>query len=125
MKTIVIVTAMLLSGINSAQGAVAKVTGTIERVLTDTRSYGGCMMLAPTIKPLSEYGLTCRNNYFTMDCMNETGQPGGRAQANLNLQQAQLALVTGNKVLIVVNDAITINGNCYAGRIELYSQQPE
>ena len=114
----------MLSSINFAYGAVAKVAGTIERVLTDTTSYGGCMMYAPTIKPLSEYGLSCRNNYFTMDCMNETEQPGGRSQANMNLQQAQLALVTGNKVLIVVNDAITINGNCYAGRIELYADQP-
>lgn len=105
-----------------AHALQARVTGNITSILTDGRLYGGCMVFAPTEKPLAEYGLNCRNNYFTLDCKNETDRPGGKAQANINLQQAQLALVTGYTVDLVVNDQITINGNCYAARVTLYNK---
>lgn len=93
------------------------ITATVDRIITDTKFYGGCMVLAPTEEPLSAYGLNCRNNYFTFDCRNDADLPGGRLQAELNLQQAQLALALNASIQLTVTDAITINGNCYASRV--------
>ena len=118
MKAIVILALILTS---SAQAATKVVTGSIDRILTDGRMYGGCMVLAPTTQPLSAYGLDCRNNFFTFDCRNDAGQPGGRAQAELNLQQAQLAMALGASVQLTVTDEVTINGNCYANRVVVFA----
>lgn len=108
----------LSGGVNAA---VKVVDGQISQILTDGRLYGGCMVWAPTEKSLAEYGLSCRNNYFTFDCRNDAGQPGGKSQAQLNLQQAQLALALNSRVQLTVNDAITINGNCYANRVVVFA----
>lgn len=105
-------------GVNAA---VKVVDGQISQILTDGRLYGGCMVWAPTDKSLSEYGLNCRNNYFTFDCRNDADQPGGKSQAQLNLQQAQLALALNSRVQLTVNDAVTINGNCYASRVVVFA----
>jgi hypothetical protein len=106
---------------SNAQSATKVVTGTIDRILTDGRLYGGCMVLAPTAQPLSAYGLNCRNNFFTFDCRDDAGQPGGRAQAELNLQQAQLAMALKTSVQLTVTDEVTINGNCYANRVVVFA----
>jgi hypothetical protein len=81
------------------------------------------MAFAPTEKTLAEYGLSCRNNYFTFDCMGVSGQPGGRAQAELNLQQAQLALALNARVQLTVVDTVTVNGNCYANRVVVFAPE--
>ena len=108
----------LSGGVNAA---VKVVDGQISQILTDGRLYGGCMVWAPTEKSLAEYGLSCRNNYFTFDCRNDADQPGGKSQAQLNLQQAQLALALNSRVQLTVNDNITINGNCYANRVVVFA----
>ena len=115
----VVLLMLLLAG--SSQAATKVVTGSIARILTDGRMYGGCMVLAPTTQPLSAYGLNCRNNFFTFDCRNDAGQPGGRAQAELNLQQAQLAMALDATIQLTVTDEVTINGNCYASRVVVFA----
>ena len=120
MKAILFLALILAS---SAQAATKVVTGSIDRILTDGRSYGGCMVLAPTTQPLSAYGLDCRNNFFTFDCRNDADQPGGRAQAELNLQQAQLAMALGASVQLTVTDEVTVNGNCYASRVVVFAPE--
>lgn len=110
---------------SSSFAYIAKVRGKIERILTDDTLYGGCMVFAPTVKPLDEYGLACRNNYFTLDCRGEADRNGGRAEAELNLQQAQLAMAINAEVELRVDDSITINGNCYAGRVTVFSPHVE
>ena len=106
---------------SSTQAATKVVTGSIDRILTDGQMYGGCMVLAPTTQPLSAYGLNCRNNYFTFDCRGDAGRPGGRAQAELNLQQAQLAMALDATIQLTVTDEVTINGNCYASRVVVFA----
>jgi hypothetical protein len=112
---------LLVTGATTTEAHIAKVRGKIERILTDDTLYGGCMVFAPTIKPLDEYGLACRNNYFTFDCRNEAERNGGRAEAELNLQQAQLAMAINAEVELRVDDSITLNGNCYAGRVTVFT----
>lgn len=114
--------AFMFSGLSHS--AVKVVDGQISQILTDGRLYGGCMVWAPTEKSLAEYGLNCRNNYFTFDCRNDADQPGGKSQAQLNLQQAQLALALNSRVQLTVNDSVTINGNCYASRVVVFAPSP-
>lgn len=114
MRAVVLLVLLLAS---SSQAATKVVPGSIDRILTDGSLYGGCMVLLQPEQPLSAYGLNCRNNYITFDCRGDAGQPGGRAQAELNLQQAQLALALNAAVQLVVTDSVTINDNCYSRRV--------
>jgi hypothetical protein len=114
MKVVLLLTLLFAS---SAQAVTKVVSGSIDRILTDGSLYGGCMVLLQPEQPLSAYGLNCRNNYLTFDCRGDAGQPGGRAQAELNLQQAQLAMALNATVQLVVTDSVTINENCYSRRV--------
>ena len=113
MRVLLVLTLLVAS---SVEARTVSIQGSIDRILTDGSSYGGCMVLFQPEQPLSAYGLNCRNNYFTFDCRGDSGQPGGRAQAELNLQQAQLAMALNAQVQLVVTDNITIDGNCYSKR---------
>lgn len=112
-------TALLLS---SNSFALEKtVTGTIDRILTDGNLYGGCMVLLRPENSLLSFGLDCPSNYITFDCRGSAGQSGGRAQAELNLQQSQLAMALGARVALRVTDSVKVNGHCYSPRVEVFS----
>jgi hypothetical protein len=97
--------------------ASAVIRGKVVSTLSDGNLYGGCMAAVIPAKTLSEYGLSCRNAYFSFDCRADAGMPGGRAQAELNFQQAQLAMALDADVQLTVIDTVTLNGNCYAQRV--------
>ena len=65
MKVLVLLALIFAS---SSQATTKVVTGSIDCILTDGRLCGGYMVLAPSIQPLSAYGLNCHNNHFTLDC---------------------------------------------------------
>lgn len=104
-----------------AYSLTKNVDGTISRILTDAEFYGGCMIYLQTPQSLDSQGLACRDNYVTFDCRDDAGMPGGRAQAELNLQTAQLAMAMNSDVRVMVRDDVTLNGRCYASRIMVFA----
>lgn len=78
------------------------------------------MVLLRPEHSLSSFGLDCPSNYITFDCKGDAGQPGGRAQAELNFQQSQLAMALGARVALRVTDAVKVNGHCYSPRVEVF-----
>jgi hypothetical protein len=64
-------------------------------------------------------GLACGINFVSFDC---TGDFASRSQAQQKLSAAQLALVTGKQVRLVVDDSQTHNGYCFVRRIDNTNQ---
>ena len=91
------------------------VKGTVTRMLTMNDKFGECMVLLSS----KSDSLSC-SNWVTFDC---TASLSGntKAAANRKLNAAQLAMVTGNKVRVLVDDSQKINGQCYAPRIDVYA----
>jgi hypothetical protein len=85
-------------------------------VTTSANGFNGCMI---KVRPVpSTLYCTNRSNhtFLTLDC---SGQWVGRADAERNLKQAQIALISGKNVNIVVNDRFSIEpqGYCLAQQI--------
>lgn len=103
---------MVVSG--STLGASATYQATVEKLLTDERFYGTCMAYVSP-GPQTQPGLTCNGNYVTFSC---SGDFNSKAAGQQKFSAAQLALVTGNPVIIQVVDTQKHNGYCYVPRID-------
>ena len=87
----------------------------VVRIVFDDTRYAGCM--AEVVPNLSLSG--CNVRFVTFDC---TGQLGTASKVSSGmLSGAQLALVTGNKILLNVVNNKTANGVCLATRLDNYN----
>ena len=99
-----------------AQGEVRQYKTGILGVTTSTNGFNGCMIKVAPV-PNTLY---CTNRsghtFLTLDC---DGEWVGRADAQNNLKQAQIALLTNKQVNVVVNDrfAIEPQGYCLAQQL--------
>lgn len=97
----------------SAGELIANVT----RILTSPSDYGGCMVrLDPP--PSTVADRDCAGNFVSLDC---DGNYHSKATGNNFLSAAQLALVTGYQIQIILDDTQKINEYyCTANRLDSY-----
>lgn len=95
-------------------------TVVVRQTLTDAALYGGCM--ARLSYDLSASGLAC-SKIVTFDCLNSVGTTS-KSAAERMFAQAQLAMVAGRYVKLVVDDSVKVNGQCFAERIDVLGPTP-
>lgn len=61
------------------------------------------------------------SNWVTFDCAGDV-EGNTKAAGNAKYNTAQLALVTGNRSQVFLNDSIKINGQCFAERIQVLNR---
>jgi hypothetical protein len=98
---------------------------TIVTTLQEHVNYGACMARIdppPSAEMLSPAGtfLDCStgDSFVTFDCLNTSGQTT-KATASQMFQTAQLAMITGKKVQLILDDTFKIDGWCLVRRIDL------
>lgn len=80
-----------------ASAALREYTGTVAQILVDEGYYGGCMAkMTPNIR---DQGINC-GNWVSFDC---NGTYGSKSDGSNMLSSAQLALVTGTQLFIVLD----------------------
>ena len=96
---------------------------TVVSVLQDATNYGGCMArLSGGNGALTALGYSCPEDpMVTFDCKGVLGS-SSKADGTRNFSAAQLALVSGSTVRLVVDDTKKINGFCYSRRIDVFAQ---
>lgn len=102
---------------SAAWADMGKVTGFVKRTaISDDGSYGGCM--AQMSESLTTSQTACEGTWVTFSCDGTYTEP---VRALRMLDQAQLALATGMRVTVFVDDAKMQDGYCFAWRIDLLS----
>lgn len=100
----------------AANGEVRQYKTAILGVTTSANGFNGCMIKVQPV-PNTLY-CTNRDNhtFLTLDC---DGEWVGRSDAQNNLKQAQIAMLTNKQVSVVVNDrfAIEPQGYCLAQQL--------
>ena len=96
---------------------------TVGAALQDHNNYGGCMVRvdpAPSDAMLDGSFLNCptRDSFVSFDCLNTSGQVIKNTAVQM-FQTAQLALVTGKKIQLIIDDEVKLDGWCLARRVDL------
>ena len=98
----------------SSYSASEFLTASVSKTLIDDSDYGGCMAKLSPIP--SSVGLNCGSSgWVTFSC---TGDFNAKEVGNQKFEAAQLAMITGTRVLVRVFDTKKHNGYCYASRID-------
>ncbi len=87
---------------------------TVERVVSDSQWFGGCMALLG--KRPDSVGLDCEGSFVSFSC---TGDFIEKDKANRHFEMAQVALLTGAQVQFVVDDTKKHNGYCFVKRMDM------
>lgn len=111
--------AILATAANLSLAASAKFDAYIDRMITDDVNFAGC--LAKLSPGPETQGLDCSRFFVTIDCSGQLGS--SKSLAAQKYSSAQLALVTGAQVKVVVVDTMKANGYCYLQRIDNYAPQ--
>ena len=98
--------------------ATANVVTQVERVLIDDTDYAGCLVYVTAT--LSDTLAGCPGKYLTMDCSGELGT--SKSVSAQKLGNAQLALVTGNTVVINMDDSRKANNYCMVKYIDVLNR---
>ncbi|MDC0411369.1 hypothetical protein OAM23_03680 [Luminiphilus sp.] len=120
---------MLATAITVASTPVALATQaltqevTIGATLQEHNNYGGCMVRidpTPSDAMLDGSFLNCPagDSFVSFDCLNKSGQVSKNTAVQM-FQTAQLALVTGKKIQLVLDDEVKLDGWCLARRVDL------
>ena len=101
----------------AAQGATRQFLTPI-LAITTSPSFNGCLVKVEKVSSNLFCESKTNTTMLTMDCEGEWMDEGDAAN---NLRQAQIALLTGKKVNVVVNDRFTTpQGYCLAQQITLF-----
>lgn len=107
----------LLIHSSDAHGAQKAIRSSVYGILTGS-SYAGCMVQIGTIP--STAGLNCPvqdRSWITLDC---DGNWIRRSTASNNLRQAQMAILTGDKVTLTIDDSKKAGGYCLGRQVILF-----
>jgi hypothetical protein len=105
---------LLLALTSSAFAATKTYTASVTKTRVQNDNFGGCMAaLAPS--PSTIAGVACKAVWATMSCSGDFNSP---AEGQQKLAAAQLALVTGNKIAVLIDDSKKHNGYCFIRRID-------
>ena len=113
-----LMTLSLLAIANVGFAAVEKVNTNIVQVMSDGTRFGGCM--ANLADSPSDTGLDCTTNWVSFSC---SGDFNPKDVANRNFDMAQIALMTGARVALRVDDTLKHNGRCFVRQIQLFPSQ--
>ena len=96
---------------------------TVGAALQEHNNYGGCMVRvdpAPSDAMLDGSFLNCPtiDSFVSFDCLNKSGQVSKNTAVQM-FQTAQLALVAGKKIQLVLDDEVKLDGWCLARRVDL------
>ena len=96
---------------------------TVGAALQEHNNYGGCMVRidpTPSDAMLDGSFLNCPagDSFVSFDCLNKSGQVSKNTAVQM-FQTAQLALVTGKKIQLVLDDEVKLDGWCLARRVDL------
>jgi hypothetical protein len=96
---------------------------TVGAALQEHDYHGGCMVRvdpAPSDAMQDGSFLNCpsRDSFVSFDCLNKSGQVSKNTAVQM-FQTAQLALVTGKKIQLVIDDEVKLDGWCLARRVDL------
>ena len=112
---VILVAGVLMPG--TAVAAKGWITNAkIIRTLVQHDRFGICMIKLSK----ANNNLSC-SDWVTFDCGGEL-EGNTRTAANLKFNTAQLAMATGNRVRVFLDDDIKINGQCFASRFEQYTR---
>jgi hypothetical protein len=99
---------------SAAQASFCTHVGTV--LMSADKTWGGCMALLydnpATFLP------TCSGGWVTFSC---SGDFTDRVRAYRMADQAQLAVATGNKICLTIQDDKKHNGYCFANRIDVHN----
>ena len=120
---------MLVTAISMASTPVVLATQaltqevTVGAALQEHNNYGGCMVRidpTPSDAMLDGSFLNCPagDSFVSFDCLNKSGQVSKNTAVQM-FQTAQLALVTGKKIQLVIDDEVKLDGWCLARRVDL------
>ena len=116
-RSLAILGCFLSMAAGSVVAAEAYHFGTVRSLLVQEGRFGDCMAL---ISPSPDSSLaTCKTDWVTFSC---SGDFNSRSGGQNKFNQAQLAMVTGNRVLVVIEDTKLHNGYCWANRIDVLSK---
>lgn len=96
-----------------ALSATAQYWSVVGRVIIDDTNQGGCSILTTPGPQVT--GLNCANNFVSLDCV---GRDKSKSIAKDMLATAQMGMVLGKYVRIVVDDVNKHNGLCTARRMD-------
>ena len=118
MRKLIGVALVSLLFIETSMASTSYMNAKVTQTLIDEQNFGLCMA---RLNPGPEStGLNCPAfPYITFSC---SGDYSSKSIADQKFQQAQLALVTGLTVKILVDDSQKHNGYCYAKRIDVIGQ---
>ena len=96
---------------------------TVTTALQEHNNYGGCMVRispGPSEAMLDGSFLNCSSgdSFVSFDCLNKSGQVGKNSAVQM-FQTAQLAMITGKKIQLILDDEIKLDGWCLARRVDL------
>lgn len=112
----VLVFLLLLLPASFAAAVQAKFDTYVQRTLSDSENYGGCMAKLAD-RPI-EQGVDCRSVWVSFSC---SGNFASKDVANRNFESAQIAMLTGAKIHVLVDDTKKHNSYCFAQRIDVYA----
>jgi len=86
-------------------------SGTIDRILIDTKSYGKCMIKLPV-----SIGNSCTSNWVSLDC---EGKYLDKGDGDRLLNIALIAQNMGKRISVKVDNSKKFGGYCVATRIDI------
>ena len=103
-----------------ALGATAQMESTVVRTLAaENGIHGGCMArLARSVNDAT--GLDCSDRWVAFSC---AGEHTSASEALRLFDSAQLAFVTGRRVIVTVDDARKHGGFCFASRVDVLADE--
>ncbi|MBT6586396.1 MAG: hypothetical protein HON77_19030 [Gammaproteobacteria bacterium] len=111
MKNIVFIAVLMMS--LPSWAALNWHTGTVTRTVIEENKYGQCMVVITPNVNLS--APACSSSWVSFSC---TGDFNSSKVGYQKMEAALLALVTGKRVSVLVNDAKKHNGYCFVERID-------
>lgn len=115
-----LVCALCAFGSMNVYAATAQVTTQVDRIVIDDVLYAGCLAYIPTAVSNSLAG--CLDYYVSLDCTGELGT--SRTVSTAKLNAAYVGLVTGKRVILVIDDSRKANGYCLAKYFEVTEYDP-
>jgi len=109
---------ILFLSANFAFATEAKFETFVQRTLSDVENFGGCM--AKVTDRLIDYGVDCKASWVSFSC---TGDFTSKDVAKRNFESAQIAMLTGAKVYLKVDDSRRHNGYCFVQRIDVHAPE--
>ena len=113
----VLVALLALIAADAAYGLSKQARSKVYGILTGD-SYSGCMVQIGRIP--SDSGLNCpdkERTWLTFDCH---GNRMARSEADRNLKVAQMAILTGDKITVTIDDSFKASGWCLGKQVILF-----